>query len=434
VSQPPSTPPLENRNAILKLFVANAISGFAQGLSMLSIPWYFTQIGAASEYTLYYGLITFAMLFWGMAAGGVIDRFRRKNVFLGLTVVEGLIVLLAAIYGLYQGGLDKGIIILVFGVTVAGFQLHYPNLYAFIQQIVLPEQLRKVTSWIEIVGQSTMLLSGTMGAFFLEGKQWTLTENFTLSIPKLEIHEIFLLDGITYLIAFILIITLKYKPYTTLSPEDRVNFLERLKKGIQFLRERPALYGFGVSTQAVFVMILVQSFALAPIYVSEHLGADGAVYGLQTFFKAAGAILSGNISRLIFRKIPLSLSIVFLMCAAVLLEFSLLFTQSEELYLLAAFIFGYANSGIRIFRVTYILERVPNQIIGRVNSVISISVLLLRVFFILLFALPFFATGEGVRWAIAILGIYMTLSVSILAYLRPSLRREHFNTQPLSQE
>ena len=37
---------MKNRQAISLLFLSNIISGFAQGISMIAIPWYFVdQIG-----------------------------------------------------------------------------------------------------------------------------------------------------------------------------------------------------------------------------------------------------------------------------------------------------------------------------------------------------------------------------------------------------
>ena len=35
---------MKNSNAIILLFTANIISGLAQGISMIAIPWYFVEI------------------------------------------------------------------------------------------------------------------------------------------------------------------------------------------------------------------------------------------------------------------------------------------------------------------------------------------------------------------------------------------------------
>ena len=35
---------MKNKNAVYLLFLANIISGLAQGISMIAIPWYFIEI------------------------------------------------------------------------------------------------------------------------------------------------------------------------------------------------------------------------------------------------------------------------------------------------------------------------------------------------------------------------------------------------------
>jgi len=72
---------LKNKKALYLLLSANAISHFAQGISMLAIPWYFAKhLNAASIFSIIYSIATFASLFWGLYAGTLIDRFPRKNI------------------------------------------------------------------------------------------------------------------------------------------------------------------------------------------------------------------------------------------------------------------------------------------------------------------------------------------------------------------
>ena len=35
---------MRNKRTIIILFISNIISGFAQGISMIAIPWYFVEI------------------------------------------------------------------------------------------------------------------------------------------------------------------------------------------------------------------------------------------------------------------------------------------------------------------------------------------------------------------------------------------------------
>ena len=51
---------MKNKQAITLLFLANIISGLAQGISMVAIPWYFVKIVSRPEvFANAYLLITF---------------------------------------------------------------------------------------------------------------------------------------------------------------------------------------------------------------------------------------------------------------------------------------------------------------------------------------------------------------------------------------
>ena len=61
---------MQNKSALYLLIAANAVSGFAQGISMLAIPWYFSDIlRSSSTFGIIYGGATFLTLFWGLYVG-----------------------------------------------------------------------------------------------------------------------------------------------------------------------------------------------------------------------------------------------------------------------------------------------------------------------------------------------------------------------------
>ncbi|MCB0409746.1 MAG: hypothetical protein KDD29_05970, partial [Flavobacteriales bacterium] len=70
---------MKNKKALNFLFAANTISGFAQGISMLAIPWYFASVlNDSTTFGIIYAITTIISLFWGLYAGTLIDRYNRK--------------------------------------------------------------------------------------------------------------------------------------------------------------------------------------------------------------------------------------------------------------------------------------------------------------------------------------------------------------------
>jgi len=60
---------MRNKQAIILLFISNIISGFAQGISMIAIPWYFIHsLDEGSLFSIFYLATTFLILFWGLYA------------------------------------------------------------------------------------------------------------------------------------------------------------------------------------------------------------------------------------------------------------------------------------------------------------------------------------------------------------------------------
>ncbi|MTI31717.1 MFS transporter [Xanthovirga aplysinae] len=411
---------MRNKKALILLFVANGVSGFAQGISMLAVPWYYAQQQNSSHFNLMYAGITFLTIFWGLYAGALVDRFNRKKVFLGTNIVECIILLSIGSFGVINGALPTIMVVTVFTITLFGYHIHYPNLYAFTQEVTESKYYMKVTSYIEIVGQVTNLTAGALGALLLEGIVFERSffifgreVPILFELQKWELHEIFLMDGITYVLAIFLISLIRYKPYKILEVETGP-FKERLKTGLRYLKKNRVILSFGIFSYAIFVTIMVALHALMPMYVSNHLEKGGGIFGLLEVLYASGALLAGVFAQKFFRKKPIPFAVVMMLFATSFTFIMSAFTRSVAIFFLLGFVIGFTNAGTRVMRVSYLLSLVPNNIIGRVNGVFNVTNVLMRVGFIFLFTHHFFSEGSNVAYGNAILGIFTLLSGLII--------------------
>jgi MFS family permease len=215
----PHESPTHNRRALLLLFSANTISGAAQGISMIAVPWYvIDQLGAGVIFSSFYAAFTLLSVFWVMYAGALIDRFDRRRLFMGLNAVCGSVALAGGFYGWATGPLSIVPALFVMGVTLLNFNLHYPALYAFAQEMTDALHYKRIISRLEIQGQSTSMLSGALAALLLEGTTsghevllLGIPVALPFDIPRWSLHDIFLLDGITYFISLLLISAIRYR-------------------------------------------------------------------------------------------------------------------------------------------------------------------------------------------------------------------------------
>lgn len=377
---------------------------------MLAIPWYFAKfLGATSTFAIIYSIATFLTLFWGLYAGTLIDRFPRKNIFLGICGVSSIILLGVSGVGFALGKTPLFLVAFVFCFTIFNYNIHYPTLYAFGQEISERENYTKTNSLLEIMGQSVNVLSGAMAVLLIEGISTSIF-GLPIEIEAWSIQQIFLMDGITYIIAFVLISMIKYVP-TVQYKVSKEKISIRLKEGLKYLKERPLLFYFGNASYTVFIFTLISTHLLWPIYIEEHLNALGDSYAVTKVNYAIGALLAGFLVHRIFRKINIVASIILLFGIALISFLVMAASQSEVLLFAFAFGLGISNAGIRIQRITYLFNHIPNHIIGRSNSVFQSINILLRSIFIALFSLSFFSEGSNITWAFYIAAFLVFLSV-----------------------
>jgi MFS transporter, DHA3 family, macrolide efflux protein len=412
---------LKNKRSLTLLLSANIVSGFAQGISMLAIPWYFTSIiKDVSLFASIYAATTFASLFWNLFAGTLIDRYPRKKIFIYVSWVCGIILLSVSAYGYYTGELPAALVGLIFVTTMFNYNIHYGALYAFGQELSHPSQYGKISSYLEIQNQATSVLSGAFAALLLTGVEagkninlagFVLNVNF--SITKWKMHDIFLMDGITYFVAIVLVSLIKYVPAAN-RLIDTSNIVTRIKTGVAYLRKNPALFSFGNYSYSIFVILMVQVFMLLPLYVNNYLERDSDVFASAEIFYSLGAMLAGIFIRKLFGSSNIIYSIIVLMVITSLVFYTVAFTKSVGIYFAFSFIIGITNAGARVLRTTYLFNHVSNDIIGRTNSVFNVINILLRSMFLALFSLAWFSRDSNVIWAYVICGTFVLLSAFFL--------------------
>ncbi len=412
---------MQNRQAIILLFIANIISGLAQGISMIAIPWYFVEVvSRPGVFASAYIIITFLTLFWGLYAGTLVDRYPRKKLFIIVNLICGILIGCIALYGFQKEYLPDLLVILVFGITIFNYNVHYPNLYAFGQEITEPKNYGKFNSYIEVQGQTTSVLAGAFAALLLTGTENNSLEiaglNFVLpfNIKSWEIYEIFLMDAITYIFVILFFSFIKYERISKENVQIGSLF-ERLKGGLKYLNKNPMIFVFGFLTYMLFAFTLVDIHVILPSYVHNFLQMGGNIYASAEVYYSIGAIFSGVLILRIFKKINPLKAIMILMLAVAIAFYLMSVYKLVWIFFLGNLILGITNAGVRILRTTFIFNNVPNNIIGRAGSVFGSLNIIVRMIMIGLFALPFFNLNDNIRYAYLVGMVLMILVVFLLS-------------------
>lgn len=413
---------MKNKQAITLLFISNIISGFAQGISMIAIPWYFVDIVARpSVFAYFYLIITFLTLFWGLYAGTIIDRYSRKKVFIYTNLVCGSVIALVSYYGFRFNNVPDFLVLLVFGLTIFNYNIHYPNLYAFGQEITEKKNYGKLNSYIEVQGQVTSMFAGAFAAILLSG---TSSDSFTIAginislpftIEAWPIQKVFLMDAITYFIGIVLFLFIKYIPIV--KEDIHVGSLfSRLKGGFQYLRSHPSIFAFGTLSYMLFAFTLVQVHVLLPSYVERFMNQSANIYASAEVYYSLGAIFSGILVYRLLNKYSEYLSIILLMFIVSIAFIGMSFSNNIVLFFTANLILGITNAGVRILRTTYLFSNVPNNLIGRAGSVFSSINVIIRMILILIFSMPFFLIEDNIRWGYFVGALLVLITLLLLLY------------------
>lgn len=422
---------MKNIRALFLLFGANLVSGFAQGITMLSIPWYLVnQMGNEDGKLLnaaMVAIVTLGSLFWGIYAGTLIDRFNRKRIFQIFNGIDAVILILAASWSMYLGETPFYLMAIVFATTIFTYNVHYPNLYAFIQQLFEPKYYAKINSAIELQGQVTSALGMFIGGMLIAGP-----ENMPAWWPEMlttrawDLSEIFLLDGFTYVLSFLLISLIKYESVRE-RKIDQGSVFKRIHQGFSYLWERKHFLLFGISSHLVFFATLVTIQIVLAIYISDYL--QESAYSMASFkgTYAVGAVVAGlmGLTFIVKKGHPIPKIMVLMLVAGIAFgSFSI--THSLTIFLIGAFFIGICNAGVRILRITYIISVIPPRVVGRVNSFFSVINVVERFLFSLLMTITFFSApenGGNIIYAFAILATVIFIGLSIQGLVYKSMRQ-----------
>jgi len=420
---------LKNSRAIYLLLLANSISGISQGISMLAIPWYFTSIIHSEElFGKAYFVITAISLVWGLYAGTLIDKYNRRKIFLVMNIVGLFILSSIALIGFQNNSLPWFLVVSVFATTAFIYNIHFPNLYAYAQQITSKENYQRITSLLEIQGQLTFTISGALAAILLTGIDHQVNFfGFNISLPfsfsAWKIHEIFAIDAITYLIAFVIIYNIRSFSVAEIKV-DTTGLRERIKVGLGFLKKHPAIFHFGNSSLLVFLTILIFGTYVQPVYVNTFLKQGGDVYAFGDMAFSFGALLAGFLTTKIFGEKNAVRGIIVLSVVAGLMYSVMVFNKILPLFFLANFVIGSCNAAVRIQRITYLFHHVPNFVIGRAGSIFFVINVFLRLCLIGLFTLPFFHKGDNIIYTVALMSAICFAGAFILWNIQDRLNKE----------
>tara|TARA_B100000427_G_scaffold228114_1_gene191504 strand:+ start:926 stop:2182 length:1257 start_codon:yes stop_codon:yes gene_type:complete len=396
---------------IILLLIAIISSSLAQGLSIIAIPWYFTDtLQESSKFSFGYSLITFLGLFWGLYAGFIIDHFNRKKILLYINIINSFLFCLIAIYLKIYHSPNSIIILLGFGVCSLYYIIFFPNFYAIIQELTKKTDYVKINSLIEFFLQFINIIGAATCAFLLaDNNDFSNYFNTDIGVfPKWDIENLFLLNSILYLITFIFLSLIEYYPKKKKIQHSISKIFIEIKIAAQFLISKKNIIIYGICSQIVFAFLIVELFSLLPLFVKNCLNESIITFSLADLTYSIGALSAGFLTPIALKKIN-KIWFTIVLIIITIIGFLLMITfWNLNMFFISSFMIGITNASIRITRMSYFFEKIPNNLMGRVNTIFNSINTIIRGFLILVLSINWFSESTNVIYGYKI-GIYVLM-------------------------
>lgn len=287
-------------------------------------------------------------------AGVIIDRANKKWILVTVDLIRGIVVVTTAVW-VYLGNAPLWLFFLTGMVITAGGAFFTSCTKSLIPQIVEEKDLMRANSTMSVAQESTEIGGNAAGGFVYQFS---------------GAGFMFLFNGISYLISGLMCLFLKLDQKSTEGKMTPKLFFDDLKSGVKFT------VGLTGLRNMIMMACCLNFFASGASILLKPLFNDTSGLGVWEYGIAVGAICIGNLLGMLFTsfvKIPADKKMVSFMISAVVdslfnAVFPFLNIQIGCVLLACG---GFANSIINVFILSSIQQSVPEEMRGKVFSLIS---------------------------------------------------------------
>ncbi|MFP6809088.1 MAG: MFS transporter [Pseudomonadales bacterium] len=365
---------LKTRSFIL-LWSGSLISMLGDAFSMVALPWLVIQL-TDNAFTLGTVMATAAIprAVFILVGGALADRFSPRRVILDTKLVY-LVLLSSLAFLVITEMVEMWMVYLYAFLSGAVGAFAFPAQSAILPQLVAKDDLQIANS---VMGGSAQIcflvgpaLAGTM-IVLLSGGSISRQADGASPDDLQSIGLVFAIDAITFLFSWVIV-------QRILIPQDRDrrsdssdSLLESIKGGFSYLKTDRSLFILMFYIAAVGFLAQGPISIGIPLLASERFLEGAAAYGFLMSSHSAGALLGVILAGTLPMPKAKHLGIMVLSLDAIE-GATLIFLgfASETVYgMLILFNMGIIGGFLQIFFMTWIQKRIPQDMLGRIMSVI----------------------------------------------------------------
>lgn len=304
---------------------------------------------------------TLPYLIFGIFAGFLVDRFRKKRVMMYSDLLRAFI--LFSIPLLYKNNLLNFIALSISAFLLSSFSsFFFPARDSVIPKIAEGETLLRINAFI----QSSTQIAQVIGTFLA---------GFLLSLlkgdPVNKILNLFLIDGVTFIISFILVGILFIPEERKYKIPIKSDFID----GLKFILRDKLLRGLLILTALDNLFIMGPAVVGANLLIKNYLNLKAHHLAYFHSFLSLGWLVGTIFIAKYGTYYKKGLLLLFGIFMDGVTYVPFIFIKNYYLSLLMILIHGFFISFITVPRTTLIQEYVPERYIARVFSMIQLTVI-----------------------------------------------------------
>lgn len=337
------------KKRVLPYLSGRLFDGISSGMFMMALPWVMLNESGMGTFVAILALVcTGASFVTTLFMATLIDRFSRKILLVLMQVVQAstaLCVLLAYWYGV------ESIWLLAFAQLVFWLSgdMAWSTNNAFVHENFNPSEYAKISSYDEVVMQTSVLGAGALGIVVLE--MWSMVEFAFLATLASSFA------AISYLIT----------PYRRqLSTKIKESYLSQLVESKSIFSKDPAFYAF-IALSCLSYPVLTFLVKLVPIYFSEQ-GVAGSWFATWKMSYGVGALICGLVVAKLLTRFNPDKSMLFSIFIMAILLLGVGVFLSPIVMVTLTVIIGFFNAFNRISRINKLHHMVAVSERGRVDG------------------------------------------------------------------
>ncbi len=359
------------------LWISQAVGRLGDQFYLVALPWLVLKLtGDPLVMSLVLASASIPRALFMLVGGALTDRFSSRQVMLISYLLRLTIV------GLLAGLVLTGSVALwmlyvfafLFGLVDAFF---YPALNSSVPQLVDQGQLQMGNALLQGAGQLSLFIGPILAGALIANLDGTRSIDTRMVSDLFGIGLVFTLNALTFLFSALTMwqMPIRSPKESDYSKSNDSNVWLSIRKGLVYVRNDATLLTFFVVTAAITFLINGPFSIGVPVLADTRFSEGAAAFGIIMSAMGGGSLVGTVFAGVLPKPAPKWFGIVLLVVSSGLgIGLALLgIVSSTSLAAIVSFLMGIANGYVVIQFITWLQNRTPPDLLGRMMSLLMFA-------------------------------------------------------------